>query len=79
MQVLLGWFLWVYGSVSLAIILAALTSKGPADGDGTMWTVGSFQSAIIWLSVISLELILYHWCVSGVMAWHNDCFKNIRM
>ena len=59
----LGWSLWVYESVSLAVVSTVLTSEDSAGGNDTMLTVGLIQSAILWLSVISLEFILPLMCV----------------
>ena len=60
MWVLLKCSFCIFENVSLAIVLNALISEGLACSNGTMLTVGSLQSAILWLSVISLVLILYY-------------------
>ena len=64
--VLLTCSFWVSENINLAIVSNVLTSKGSAGGNGTMWTVRPLHSAIICVLVISLVLIMYHWCVSGV-------------
>ena len=66
-QVLFICTLWVCKNVILATVLNALTSAGSAGDIGTMGIAGSLQSVSLQFSSISLALILYHWCVSGVM------------
>ena len=67
-QVLLKCSFCICENVGLEIVSNASISEGSAGGDGTMWRVGSLQSANLWLSVISVVLILYRWCVSDVMV-----------
>ena len=59
---------WVCKNVSCAIVLNVLILEGSAGGIGTMLTIGLLQSASLWSSIISLALILFHSCVSGVMT-----------
>ena len=79
MQVLLKCSFCICENVSLAIVLNALIYKGSAGGNGTLWNVGSLQCAILWLSVISLALILYHWCVlcDGVICILFQKYKDV--
>ena len=63
---LLGRSLLFCESDILAIVLKALNSEGSAGGNGTMLIVMSLHIAMLWLSVISLVFILYHWWSSKV-------------
>ena len=59
----------IFESVSLTIVSKVLDSDVSAVGNGTVLIVGSLQSAMLWLSVISLVFNLYHCWVSG--SQHN--------
>ena len=66
--VFLGRSLWFSESDSVATISKMLDSDGAMGGNETMLIVMSLQIAMLWLLVILLVLILYHWCVSGVIV-----------
>ena len=75
----LGRSLWFCKIDSLAIVSKALNPGGSAGVNGTILIVLSLQIAMMWLSVILLVFILYHWWVSGVTVLHVDSFKSIWM
>ena len=66
--ILLDRSLWFCESDSLTIVSKVLNSDASAGGNGTMLIVLSLQIAMLWLSVIWLVFILYHWWVSGVIV-----------
>ena len=63
---LLGRSLLFCENDSLAIVSKTVNSNGLAGGNGTMLIVMLLHIAMLWLSVISLVFILYHWWFSEV-------------
>ena len=67
MWVLLTCSSCVHKNVYLVIVVNALITGGAAGGIDTMEVSWLLQIASFWFSSISFALILYHWCMFGVM------------